>query len=93
MLIRLHGVEFDNASAGVLYAQPTSTGAFASSRNIVDSTGTLNYVMYNSSYATFQPSLTPTGSGTLVTVFSYYSSGVQLLIRDTTDVQFNRPRF
>ena len=92
-LVRISNVEFDAGSAGIQYAAPTSTGSYASSRNIVNADHTATLVMYNSAYATFQSAITPSGSGALTTVFSSYNGAVQLLIRDTTDVQFTSPRF
>jgi len=86
-------VEFDASSNGVQYAASTSTGAFATSRFLVDAMGTTSLNMYNSSFATFQPAITPTGSGSIVTVFSNYGGAIQLLIRDTSDVKLNGPRF
>lgn len=91
-LITLHNMQFDAASQHMIYAQPTSTGSFASSRTVVNCGGTAAYVMYNSAYATFQPGITPSGNGDLTTVFSYYNGSVQLLIRDTADVKFTGPR-
>ena len=90
-LIRFSGVQFDSVSKGQVYAAPTSTGSFATSRIITDCAHTSNLVMYNSAYSNFQPYITPTGNGSLTCICSFYNS-IQLLIRDTTDVKFTGNR-
>ena len=84
-------VEFDAVSNAVPYAVPASVSLYTS-RYLLDKnqTGALN--MSTSAYAGFQPYMTPTGSGNIVVVFSYYK-GIQLLLRDTTDVKFTETRF
>jgi len=91
-LVRLSGVEFDSLSDNMVYAQPTSTGSISSSRTVTNCAHTANLIMYNSSYATFQPAITPSGNGKLTCVVSNYNGSIQLLIRDTSDVRFTDPR-
>lgn len=92
-LIKLEHMQFDDASAGV----PYSAAASSTNRTIIETDATTcgqtgQIVMYNSSYATFQPVLTPTGNGTIVGLMSIYISTPQLTLRDTTDVQFTGTR-
>lgn len=80
MLVQFNDVEFATGSDSVVYSFPNSS----TSRTISDCPYTASLVMYNSSYATFAPFLTPSGKGTLTCVYSVYNTP-QLLIRDTTD--------
>lgn len=90
-LIKIKDVQFNNTSSNVPYANSSSVGS-GTSRYIEDCSRAASVAMYNSNYAQFQPVLTPTGSGTLYCVGSVFYSTLQLLIRDTADVQFNKPR-
>jgi len=91
-LIKIDNMQFGVTFLGKIYAASTLTGAFASSDTITSCNHLVNLVMYNSSFATFQPYLLPTGNGPVTTVLSNYNGSVQLLIRDTSDVQFTGPR-
>ena len=92
-LIKLSNMQFTDDSKGVVYAASTASGAFSSSRNVTDCSHTVDkIVMYNSSFANFQPYITPTGNGDLTFVCSNYKNTLQLLIRDTTDVKFTGDR-
>jgi hypothetical protein len=87
-LIKIDNMQFDNSSAGVVYSSPyTSTN-----RTITNCDHSASLVMYNSSYATFQPAITPTGNGSITGIFSVYISTPQFTLRDTTDVNFTAPR-
>ncbi len=90
-LVRIGNVQFNTASAGQPYASPSSISS-GTSRMVEDCSHTANVTMYNSAYASFQPYITPTGNGTLNCVVSRYYQTVQLLIRDTLDVQFTETR-
>lgn len=81
-LVMLKNMEFANGSQGVAYSSVVAS----TSRTISDCPLTGSLTMYSSSYATFQPLLTPTGKGTITGVFSMYNTP-QFLIRDTSDVQ------
>lgn len=90
-LISIDSVEFAAASAGVPYASTVSS----TSRYIFQCIGGVangSVAVYNSSYASFQPYLTPTGKGSLTCIYSVYNNTPQLLLRDTTDVKLNDPR-
>ncbi len=90
-LVKITGVQFDGTSNNVPYAQASSI-ASGTSRTIEDCSHTASVVMYNSGYASFQSLTTPKGNGTLYCICSQYVSTVQLLLRDTSDVQFTGPR-
>jgi len=90
-LVKITGVQFDGLSNNVAYAQPSAI-ATGTNRTIEDCQHTASVILYNSGYASFQSLTTPTGNGTLTCICSQYGSSVQLLMRDTTDVQFKAPR-
>ena len=87
-LIKLNNMQFDATSAGVPYSAP----ATSTNRTIVDCNHTGQIIMYNSSYANFQPNITPTGNGSITGIMSIYLSTPQFVLRDTTDVQFTATR-
>jgi len=91
-LIKIDNMQFGVTFIGSIYAAPTSTGSYATSDTITSCNHLVNLVMYNSAFATFQPYLMPTGNGPVTTVLSSYNGSIQLLIRDTSDIQFNGPR-
>ncbi len=90
-LVRIDSMEFDSLSVGVPYAGTVASGTVGTSRTIRDCPFHGSMVMYNSAYAWFQPTLTPSGRGSITGIFSMYSSP-QFLIRDTTDVQLTGAR-
>ncbi len=94
-LIRVDSVEFTAPDTGLTYSDPFNK-AF----------GNINFqqrdrnsaVVRSSGYANFAAVKVAKGSGTLLGIFTIYqkSNGSlinQIGIRDTTDVQFNQPRF
>ena len=85
-LVAIKNVEFDDASAGVPYAQVASL-ASATSLNLKDCNGG-KAILRSSGYAKFQPYLTPAGNGMLVGIFTKYRTDIQLYIRDTSDITF-----
>ncbi len=92
-LITLDSMEFDAASAGIPYAGIIGSSSHpGTNRTIKECPGGNSMIMYNSSYAWFQPNLTPTGRGPITGVVSIFSGSPQLLIRDTTDVQLTGSR-
>ncbi|HRP88817.1 MAG TPA: DUF5689 domain-containing protein [Edaphocola sp.] len=88
-LVAIKDVQFKEGSYGVSYAQSNTTtnryleGCNASSSNIV---------LRTSNYSKFQAALTPTGSGTIVALYTKYNTTPQLIIRDTSDVNFKPER-
>jgi hypothetical protein len=87
-LVEIDNMQFDAASAGTLYSDPN----ISTNRTIQDCAKTASLTMYNSSYATFQSSTTPTGNGSIVGLVSIYISTPQFVLRDTTDIKFTNPR-
>lgn len=80
-LIKLENVHFQ--TTGVNY----TNGSSSTSRTLVDVNGN-TVVVYTSNYADFANSPLPTGSGTFVAVLSKYYNNYQLIIRNTTDINF-----
>lgn len=87
-LVRLNDMQFDASSANVVYSSPVAS----TNRTIVNCNQTVRLTMYNSSYSTFQPALTPNGKGSIDGIVSIYRSTVQFVLRDTADVHFTEPR-
>lgn len=86
-LIQLNNFEFAVADTNKTYA-PYQINQNYTIRNCSGS----SIVLRNSGYATFQPVPVPNGNGTIVGVYSVFGSTKQLMIRDTSDVQFNGAR-
>lgn len=80
MLVKLDGIHF--ADPGLPFATPTAT----TNRNMLDSLGNI-LVLRTSNYATFQPRLIPTGTGSVTGVLSIFNSSYQFFIRDLNDLQ------
>jgi hypothetical protein len=89
-LIQIDSVEFKSAFVGINYAYPStvSSGTDLEIEDCATGTGLIR----TSAYANYRAALTPSGKGSLKSVLSIYSGKYQLLIRDTTDVQFNGTR-
>ncbi len=83
-LVQLDNMQFDDASAGTLYSDPS----VSTNRTIQNCAKTGTLTMYNSSYADFQPDTTPTGNGSIVGLISVYISTAQFVLRDTADIHF-----
>ena len=77
-LVRVEGVTF--VEQGVPYAGSSNTN-----RYVKDANGQQLNVR-TSSYATFKNALTPTGTGSVTGILSYYGTDWQLLLNDTTGV-------
>ena len=92
-LIQLNNFQFANADTSKTYAVPsvgTSTPQ-NSSFTISDCSGN-SITLYNSGYATFAGLSVPNGNGSIVGIDAPYNSTPQILIRDTSDVQFTGTR-
>lgn len=94
-LVAIKDVQFAEEAAGIMYSQPNS----ATSRKLEGcGASNSNIVLRTSQYARFQGVKTPTGSGTIVAIYTKFSNASgssttpQLVIRDTTDVQFGPER-
>ena len=80
-LVRIDNVFFQDADGETTFSESSSS----TSRYIEDEDGnTLN--VYNSSYASFQADVLPTGTGSVVGILTFYSSSWELLLRDTDDL-------
>ena len=89
MLVRISDVEFASPDAGQPYANPSTQQSM--NREIEDCFG--NWVdLYTSGYATFAGELTPTGKGTITSIYKKYSGDPELIIRNSTDVLMNDVR-
>jgi hypothetical protein len=90
MLIEIKNAEFDATDAGKNYADGYAKTSL--SRTVKDcSGGTIE--TYNSGYALWANSLTPTGNGSLVAIYSQYNTTGQLLLRDpATDLHMDSTR-
>lgn len=92
-LVKLHNLQFEAGSNGRTYANSTASGSSATTLFVGNCDHSITgLAVYNSSYATFQPYITPDGNGDLIFIASQYKNTRQLLIRDTTDVRFTNPR-
>jgi Family of unknown function (DUF5689) len=87
-LVKLTGMQFDAVSANTFY----SASSASTNRTITNCDGSVKMNMYNSSYATFQPAITPNGNGSVAGIISLYLSTPELVLRDTFDVRFTDPR-
>jgi len=87
-LIKLDNMQFDAASANVMYSNPNAS----TNRTIKDCPFTGALTMYNSSYSTFQAATTPGGKGSITGIFTTYYTTPQFVLRDTTDVVFTTSR-
>ncbi len=92
-LIKLMNVEFDDASAGVPFADvnlpsPGTGERFLRMCSALSTTITVR----NSAYSKFAFSNTPKGNGTAYGIYTQYNSEKQLLLRDVTDLQLTNNR-
>lgn len=98
-LVRLEGYEFIPADTTKTYSD---TSAYKSTVNRLISKGcgsALTLTVRTSGYANFAGIPIPTGSGSVTAIYTIYRSSPtsstttkQMLIRDTSDVQFRNPR-
>jgi DNA/RNA endonuclease YhcR with UshA esterase domain len=89
-LIQLDSVEFIGSDCGIEYADAPTLSS-ASERTVEDCAGN-NVVLRTSGYSYFRTTLTPSGRGKLLAIYSRYNSTAQLSIRDTSDVAMGGPR-
>jgi hypothetical protein len=84
--VKLDSVQFWNPA--VTYSIPGEN----TNRIIIDKDGN-QIILRNSGYAKFAKSKLPEGSGSITGILSIYGGTYQFLIRDSSDVNFNQPRF
>ena len=88
VLVKISGVEFVTADAGISYAD--AINLISKNRVVEDCSTPANTVkMYNSGYSKFAAEITPSGNGTIVCVNKYYNGNPELIIRDPRDVVMN----
>jgi Family of unknown function (DUF5689)/Domain of unknown function (DUF5017) len=98
-LVKLEGYEFISTDTAKTYSD---TSAYKSTQNryiTLGCTSTNQVVVRNSAYANFAGYSVPNGNGSITAVYTVFRSSPisatitkQLLLRDTSDVQFNNPR-
>ena len=91
-LIQLNNYEFRSADAGQSYGD---TSYYKNSLDRYINTGcatTQDIDVRSSGYANFAGVSTPQGHGTILGIYAPYNTTKQLIIRDTTDVQFTATR-
>lgn len=89
-LVVVKDVEFTDSNTAIPYAQPAEM-APATTRIIQDCSGA-SLALYTSGYANFQAVRTPVGKGNITALYTRFNEQPQLIIRDTADVYFNKPR-
>jgi hypothetical protein len=90
MLIQLNNMEFNEADTSKTYAD---TSASKSAANfILKNCSGKSITLRTSGYAGFAGINVPNGNGNITCIYSVYNASKQILIRDTSDVQFNNTR-
>ncbi|SFQ43598.1 DUF5689 domain-containing protein [Parafilimonas terrae] len=90
MLIQLTNMEFSEADTGKTYAD---TSASKNTVNfILKNCSNKSITLRNSGFANFAGINVPNGNGNITCIYSVYNTSRQVLIRDTSDVQFNGTR-
>jgi len=90
MLVQIDNMQLSLAEVGQPYANAGDT--FTVNRYLKNCEDGSQTIIRNSGFADFKNQPFPTGSGSIVAVFSKYNSDYQLFIRDTDDVTFNGER-
>lgn len=89
-LIQLSGYEFSSGDLTRTYAD---TSATKNSINLtIKDCGGNNIIVRSSGYANFAGFNPAGGNGNITAIYTIFNSTRQLIIRDTTDVQFTSPR-
>jgi len=90
MLVQIDNMQLSLPEVGLPYGNASDT--FTVNRNLKNCDDESSTIIRNSGFAAFKNELFPTGSGSLVAVFSKYNSDYQIFIRDTNDIDFNGER-
>ncbi len=88
-LIKLLNVEFTAADSAQLYANATT---LQSQNRFIEDCGGAQADIYSSGYADFAGLLTPTGKGSLVSVYKIYNGAPELELRNVEDVSMTGAR-
>lgn len=89
-LIQLNEVQFADTSTLKTYAVAPELSS-ASIQKISDCKGN-SIALRTSSYASFGAQTIPTGKGSIQAIYSVYNNTVQLILRDTSDIDFSQKR-
>ncbi len=94
VLIQLNGYEFDAADTLKTFGD---TSSYKNSNDLYISPGcgaptTAKLDVRSSGYANFAGLRPQSGSGNIISIYTVYNTTKQLLIRDTSDIQFNGTR-
>lgn len=92
-LVKLSGYEFllgdtKRSYADTSYYHSTLGGQI----NVKSCDGSGPFIVMTSGYADFASKAPEAGNGTITAIYTVYNTTKQLIIRDTTDVQFSGPR-
>jgi len=90
MLVQIDDMQLNLPEVGMPYANADDT--FTVNRLLKNCNDDSFTIIRNSGFATFKNEEFPTGSGSIVAVFSKYNNDYQLFIRDTIDVEFEGER-
>ncbi|MGM5470605.1 DUF5689 domain-containing protein [Flavobacteriaceae bacterium LMO-SS05] len=90
MLVQIDHMQLSLPELGSAYANPNDT--FTVNRYLKNCEDDSQTIIRNSGFASFKSEEFPTGSGSIVAIFSKYNTDYQLYIRDTPDVMFNGKR-
>ncbi len=90
-LIKLNDYEFIPADTSKTYSD-TSVYKATTNLNIKNCQSNVQTIVRTSAYADFAAKKVPTGNGSITSIYTVFGTTRQLLVRDTSDVQFNNPR-
>ncbi len=88
-LVTILGVEFENAPAGITYAD--AVGQTTVNLTVVDCSGN-DILVRTSGFAKFAGDTVATGNGSITGYFNIFNSDYQIFIRDTDDVNMTETR-
>lgn len=88
-LIRLENMQFTNNDSGQLYADAAGQ---RSVNRFVQSCDGANIIVRTSGFSTLANAITPEGNGDLTAIYTVFGTTKQLIIRDTSDVNFTGAR-
>lgn len=89
-LVRIEGLQVANTFADSIFALPAAISS-ATSVHLVDCDSN-SIILRTSGFSTFAHMRTPKGNGTITALYTTYNATPQLLIRDTSDIQFHNER-
>jgi Family of unknown function (DUF5689) len=89
MLVQINDAEFKSTDAGQNYADPIN---LLSVNRTVEECGGASMIVRTSGYCNFAGISTPVGKGSLKAIYTVFGATSQLIVRDTTDVQFTGTR-